>query len=78
MQQLNGTLEKILDIQHPQRVKDKLKEKSMRQKQVVFAVNTSPKLANVSLIDTMKKKSNSCNQFYGVTKESEEATEGFA
>ncbi|MGU7714743.1 hypothetical protein, partial [Escherichia coli] len=37
MQQLNGTLEKILDIQHPQRVKDKLKEKSMRQKQVVFA-----------------------------------------
>ena len=78
MQQLNGTLEKILDIQHPQRVKDKLKEKSMRQKQVVFAVTTSPKLANVSLIDTMKKKSNSCNQFYGVTKESEEATEGFA
>ena len=27
MQQLNGTLEKILDIQHPQRVQDKLKEK---------------------------------------------------
>jgi conjugative transposon TraM protein len=78
MQQLNGTLEKILDIQHPQRVKDKLKEKSLQQKQVVFAVTTSPKLANVSLIDTMKKKSNDSNKFYGVTKESEEATEGFA
>lgn len=56
MQQLNGTLERILDIQHPQRVKDKLKEKSLQQKQVVFAVTTSPKLADVSLIDTMKKK----------------------
>lgn len=78
MQQLNGTLERILDIQHPQRVKDKLKEKSLQQKQVVFAVTTSPKLANITLIDTTKKKPNSSNQFYGVTKESEEATEGFA
>ena len=30
MQQLNGTLEKILEIQHPDRVKDKLKEKSLK------------------------------------------------
>jgi conjugative transposon TraM protein len=78
MQQLNGTLERILDIQHPQRVKDKLKEKSLKQKQIVFAVITEPKLANVTLIDTMKKKQNTSNQFYGVTKVSEEATEGFA
>lgn len=77
MQQLNGTLEKILDIQHPQRVKDKLKEKSLQQKQMVFAVTTSPKLANVSLIDTMKKKPNNSNQFLGATKEAEETTEGF-
>lgn len=77
MQQLNGTLEKILDIQHPQRVKDKLKEKSLQQKQVVFAVTTSPRLANVSLIDTMKKKQSSSNQFLGATKEAEETTEGF-
>ena len=32
IQQLNGTLERILDIQHPQRVKDKLKEKSLQAK----------------------------------------------
>lgn len=76
MQQLNGTLERILDIQHPQRVKDKLKEKSLQQKQVVFAVTTSPRLANVSLIDTMKKKPNISNHFLGATKEMEEATEG--
>ncbi|MBL7738139.1 MAG: conjugative transposon protein TraM [Chitinophagaceae bacterium] len=78
MQQLNGTLEKILDIQHPQRVKDKLKEKSLQQKQVVFAVTTLPKLANVSLIDTMKKKPNSSNQFLGATNEAEETTESFS
>lgn len=78
MQQLNGTLEKILDIQHPHRVKDKLKEKSLQQKQVVFTVTTSPKLAEVSLIDTTKKKRNSSNQFYGINKEDEEAPEGFA
>ena len=77
MQQLNGTLERILDIQHPQRVKDKLKEKSLQQKQAVFSVTTSPKLANVSLIDTIKKKPNSSNQFLGATKEAEETTEGF-
>lgn len=77
MQQLNGTLERILDIQHPQRVKDKLKEKSLQQKQVVFAVTTSPKLANVSLIDTTKKKPVSSNQFYEATIETEETNEGF-
>jgi conjugative transposon TraM protein len=78
MQQLNGTLEKILDIQHPQRVKEKLKQKSLEQKQVVFAVTTSPKLANVSLIDTSKKKQNNNNQFYTATKGAEEIAEGFA
>lgn len=77
MQQLNGTLERILDIQHPQRVKDKLKEKSLKQKQIVFAVTTEPKLANVTLIDTMKKKQNTSNQFFGATKEADEAAEGF-
>ena len=78
MQQLNGTLEKILDIQHPQRIKDKLKQKSLEKKQVVFAVTASPKLASVSLIDTSKKKQNNSNQFYAGTKDAEEITEGFA
>lgn len=56
MKQLNGTLEKILDIQHPQRVKDKLKEKSLQQKVVVFAVSKTYEQDNISLIDTSKKK----------------------
>jgi len=40
MKQLEGTLDKMLDIQHPQRVKEKLKEKSMQQKDKIFVVNS--------------------------------------
>ncbi len=78
MQQLNGTLEKILDIQHPQRVKDKLKEKSLQHKEIVFAVTTQPKMAVVSLIDTSRKKPADVNQFLGATTQGAEAIEGFA
>lgn len=66
MQQLNGTLEKILDIQHPQRVKDKLKEKSLQQKDVVFAVSKSPKRDIISLLDTSKHKTDRTTGFYGI------------
>jgi conjugative transposon TraM protein len=66
MQQLNGTLDKILDIQHPQRVKDKLKEKSLRQKEVVFAVSKIPVADNISLLDTSKHKVESNAGFYGI------------
>jgi conjugative transposon TraM protein len=38
MQQLNGMLEKILDIQHPQRVREKLRQTSQADKGKVFAV----------------------------------------
>lgn len=39
MKQLEGTLEKILDVQHPQRVKDRLREKSLLNKDVSYAVS---------------------------------------
>lgn len=64
MQQLNGTLEKILDIQHPQRVKDKLKEKSLQQKDVVFSVSKTPIKDNISLLDTSKHKTGTITGFY--------------
>ena len=66
MKQLNNTLEKIMDIQHPQRIKDKLKEKSLQQKEVVFAVNTQPAFTNISLLDTVKRKMSSEVSFYGI------------
>lgn len=38
MNQLNGMLEKVLDIQHPDRVKEKLKAQSVREQGVVLPV----------------------------------------
>ncbi|KGO93677.1 conjugative transposon protein TraM [Flavobacterium subsaxonicum] len=40
MQQLNGMLENILDIQHPQRAQEKLRKASEAQRGQVFAVGT--------------------------------------
>lgn len=39
IKQLEGTLDKILDIQHPQRVKDRIKERSLLNKEAVYAVS---------------------------------------
>lgn len=78
IEQLNGTLEKILDIQHPQRIKEKLKEKSLQHKRVVYAVTTQPGLANVSLMDTNRSKTNTANKFYGLEKDNSIAEEGLA
>ena len=66
MQQLNGTLERILDIQHPQRVKERLREKSLQHKQTVYAVSTQPLLANISLLDTNRIQQNAINKFYSL------------
>lgn len=66
MQQLNGTLEKILDIQHPQRVMDKLKEKSLQQKEVVFAVSKTAVANNISLMDTSKKRNGKKTGFFEI------------
>jgi conjugative transposon TraM protein len=78
IEQLNGTLEKILDIQHPQRIREKLKEKSLQHKRVAYAVTTQPGLANVSLMDTNKSKTNTVNKFYGLDKDNSIAEEGLA
>ncbi|MEP7374606.1 MAG: conjugative transposon protein TraM [Chitinophagaceae bacterium] len=63
MQQLNGTLDKILDIQNPQRIKERLKEKSLQNKEQVFAVSTD------RAGDTIVKG------FFGMNDEKERATQ---
>lgn len=66
MKQLSGTLDKILDIQHPDRVKDRVKEKSLKQKEVVFAVSKQVAKDNISLLDTPKIKKLTGTGFYGI------------
>jgi len=70
-EQLGGVLDKILDIQHPDRIKDKTKEKSIKNKQQVFSVEGSTKNDNISLmqsgrkgIDTIIKRKSARNSFY--------------
>jgi conjugative transposon TraM protein len=69
MEQLNGTLEKILDIQHPDRMKEKQKEKSLKNKEQVFIISKQAVKNNISLLDTTKSKQHSENKFYGLEKE---------
>ncbi|MBF9252128.1 conjugative transposon protein TraM [Pontibacter sp. 172403-2] len=51
MQQLNGMLEKILDIQHPDRVQERLRQTSEARKGEVFAVSAPGNKTTVSLLD---------------------------
>ncbi|MEP7376189.1 MAG: conjugative transposon protein TraM [Chitinophagaceae bacterium] len=69
MKQLDNTLNKILDIQHPERLKDRAKEKSLKNKEQVFAVSKEPREESISLLDTGKKKADIETGFYGSTDE---------
>lgn len=76
MQQLNGMMEKILDIQHPDRVKEKIKQTSEARKGQVFAVAVNDKTNPVSFLDnginkkimndTSRKYFNQQNNFYSL------------
>ena len=57
MLQINGMLEKILDIQHPERVSDKLQENSLIHKTYAYAVTTDHD-QNIYFPDTFNSKSN--------------------
>ena len=50
----------------PQRVKDRIKEKSLKQKEVVFAVSKQALKGNISLLDTAKRKTITGIGFYGI------------
>lgn len=61
MQQLNGMLEKILDIQHPERVREKIKQTSEVKKGQVFAVAVNNDGSSISLLDNRGTKNNGAN-----------------
>lgn len=65
MQQLDNMLNKIMDIQHPDRVRQDMKEKSVQQKQKVFPVSKSPTKQNVSAFGNIGKEAAKGVGFYG-------------
>ena len=50
MQQIESVLEKILDIQHPERVKNNIKEQSSQHSKQVFPVEKQPEQNDISLL----------------------------
>jgi conjugative transposon TraM protein len=57
LKQLSGMLESILDIQHPDRVQEKLKKVSEAQRGQVFAIATKIKEENISSLQNMPTNS---------------------
>lgn len=52
MEQLNGMMDKLLDIQHPERVKEKIREQSQKNRQQVFPVVAGSSNDNISLLQS--------------------------
>ena len=53
-EQLNGMLERILDIQHPERVQEKLRKNSEMHKGQVFGVSSAKKREIISILEENK------------------------
>ena len=69
MMQLNGMMEKILDIQHPERVKERIRQTSEEHKGQVFAVNVNASKDLNSLLITNRTGTQSgfaTNRFYSL------------
>lgn len=69
--QLNNMMDRILDIQHPERVNQRLNEKSSNEKEHVFSVRSNVSPYSISLLDTSKMEDQQ-NAFYGVDAKSNE------
>jgi len=69
LQQLNGMLEKILDVQHPERIQEKLRRTSQARKDQVFAVSAKAHDIPVSLLDANQITGSQLNGFYSLDNE---------
>ncbi|MGN6419337.1 MAG: conjugative transposon protein TraM [Pseudobacter sp.] len=69
LHQINGLLDKILDVQHPDRIRDKIREQSLEEKKTVFPVSDgSSRLVITSMgkADTSGKLVVAGSGFYGL------------
>jgi len=77
LKQLSGMLESILDIQHPDRVQEKLRKVSETQRGQVFVIDTKTKDEYISTLQIMHTNSvdgqSNGNAFYSLTNPSSTA-----
>jgi conjugative transposon TraM protein len=71
MNQLNNMMEKVLDIQHPDRIKERLIDQCNNTTGVFQVIKVSGN-SSVGLLDTSAKNINAANGFYGIGKEKSE------
>lgn len=83
MQQIENVLEKILDIQYPERVKQRMKEQALKDQAHAFSVETNPgQVYNSSLDDDYMVAASfgqityGRNAFYGLEDDPAEASNG--
>ena len=65
LQQLNGTLDKIISLQHPDIINEKIKNESLKNKQQIYTISKDFAPDNISLLDTGKIQ-NKINGFYSL------------
>lgn len=66
MKQINSVLETILDIQHPERVQQRLNENTVQQKGVVYPVATAYEELPVSLLSAAVEDNRMSNGFFSL------------
>lgn len=66
MRKINSVLEAILDIQHPERVQQRLSENSVQQKGSVYPVLAAAGDVPISLIGSHLEDSRATNRFYSL------------
>jgi conjugative transposon TraM protein len=74
MKQINAVLETILDIQHPNRVQQRINETSVRQKGVVYPVEKAGEELPVSLLSAAVEDYGISNGFYSLNDSQYEQT----
>ncbi|MBB1287041.1 conjugative transposon protein TraM [Flavisolibacter sp. BT320] len=75
LEQLTGMMERILDIQHPDRVKERLKEQSVQNKKGVYPVSRYKMEVKVSLL-VSRDKNDSTKQYNTFLNEQSQRAEG--
>ncbi len=56
MQQLNSMMDKIINIQHPERLQDKIRQTSEVNKGQVFSVGVNSPVNSISILDNKSNK----------------------
>jgi conjugative transposon TraM protein len=66
MQEISGMLDKILDIQNPERVRERIKDLSVQNRDKVYAVETIEASDDITFLGRQSLEDTVTNQFFGL------------